>query len=145
MHSTSGLQDIHNKVFSKLISSTYFRWYVDNNERYSLANLILFRQHHCKPFDLLIVRLNLIRIKSGNCSERVEGLIVQLAVYPVAILHNTSLLYRTRVWASFVIELLGTLLTVSICSFLVKLHTDMSSPMSEAFFSLFKQEWCNTM
>ena len=30
MRLTSSLQDIHDKVFSKLISNTYFWWYVDN-------------------------------------------------------------------------------------------------------------------
>ena len=71
--------------------------------------------------------VNSIGIKSGNCSERVEGLIVHLVVYLIATSCNMSLLYCTRIQVSFMIELLGTLLTVSIWSFLVRLHADMSN------------------
>ena len=43
-----------------------------------------------------------------------------------------------KILASFVIELLGILLIVSIWSFLVRLHSDMLNWVSEAVFSLCK-------
>ena len=114
-------------------------------KRYSLDNLILFREHHCELFLISLSFVKFIRIKSRNCSQTVEGLFIHLVVYLVGMSCNMSLLYRTRN-TGFLHDRVtrhpsdGVNLNFS-CQ---TTHRYVESNVW-SFFSLFKQEQCNTM